>query len=208
MPVINPKVIDLSHHNVVDDLTKVKSAGILGIIHKATQGIKIIDREYENRRAMAQDAKLLWGAYHFGVSGNPIAQAKFFLSVAKPASDTLVALDWEPYKNTSMSRAEAITFLKEIEQTLGRKAVLYSGVTAKEQLAQKNDSFFGSHRLWLCQYGSKPVIQRSWKTYWLWQFTGDGVGPEPHSIPGIKTQGIDINSFNGTDIELIQQWAS
>ena len=37
--VINPLVVDLSHH--VADFGKVKAAGIAGIIHKATEAISI-----------------------------------------------------------------------------------------------------------------------------------------------------------------------
>jgi hypothetical protein len=35
--VINPLVVDLSHHNDVADFGAVKAAGMAGIIHKATE---------------------------------------------------------------------------------------------------------------------------------------------------------------------------
>jgi GH25 family lysozyme M1 (1,4-beta-N-acetylmuramidase) len=38
--VINPLVVDLSHHNDVADFGAVKAAGIAGIIHKATEGAR------------------------------------------------------------------------------------------------------------------------------------------------------------------------
>jgi hypothetical protein len=30
---------------------------------------------------------------------------------------------------------------------------------------------------------------RTGASAWLWQFTGDGIGPKPHSIPGIVGSG-------------------
>jgi hypothetical protein len=45
-----------------------------------------------------------------------------------------------------------------------------------------------------------------WVEPTLWQFTGDGVGPMPHTMPGILTKGIDINSFQGTRDDLVEAW--
>jgi len=62
---INPFVVDLSHHNDVTDFSKVKAAGIVGVIHKSTEGTGFADKMYAVRRGHAIDAGLLWGAYHF-----------------------------------------------------------------------------------------------------------------------------------------------
>jgi Glycosyl hydrolases family 25 len=51
--VINPLVVDLSHHNDVVDFSKVKAAGIAGIIHKATEAIGFVDNAYAVRRGHA-----------------------------------------------------------------------------------------------------------------------------------------------------------
>ena len=50
-------------------------------------------------------------------------------------------------------------------------------------------------------------LPAAWSHYWLWQFTGDGIGPQPHTIPGITTQGIDINQYNGDPDNLAEEWA-
>ena len=76
----------------------------------------------------------------------------------------------------------------------------------KEQLGNRIDSYLAAHRLWLAQYGPRPVTPRNWPTAWLWQFTGDGVGPKPHSIPGIIDSGIDINHFDGDAVKLAAEW--
>jgi hypothetical protein len=47
-----------------------------------------------------------------------------------------------------------------------------------------------------------------WAQPTLWQFTGDGIGPAPHTLPGIVTKGIDINSFDGTRDDLVAAWSA
>jgi len=51
--------------------------------------------------------------------------------------------------------------MTRVADKLGRKPVLYSGHLIKEKLGNKTDAFFGSHRLWLAQYGPDPVVQKS-----------------------------------------------
>lgn len=207
---INPTVLDLSHHNEIDTkaggFSAVYRAGIRGIIHKSSQGVGMTDAKYAARRKMATDAGLLWGAYHFADNQDVDAQVGHFIRAAQPDENTLMALDFEPNANHTMSIAQARTFLTKIAAILGRKAVLYSGNLAKEQL-KSADPFFGSHRLWLSQYGAVPNVQRSWSAPWLWQFTGDGLGPKPHAIAGIIGNGIDINSYAGTSAQLATEWA-
>lgn len=204
-----PLVIDIYHGDVVRDFATVKAAGIVGIIHKASQGGSIVDHAYASRRKQASALGLLWGAYHFFDFTAPAAhQADFFLSVAAPDAATLIALDWENIGSKEPSALLARTFLVEIEARLGRKAVIYSGNVAKEQISGK-DAYFGSHRLWLCQYGAAWKVQESWNSPWLWQNNGDSMGPGPHSIPGV-TGFCDNNTLVPpmTVEQLRAEWAS
>ena len=59
-------VIDISHHNANPDFSRAAADGIVGVIHKATQGLTFTDSAYLTSRKKALDAGLLWGAYHFG----------------------------------------------------------------------------------------------------------------------------------------------
>lgn len=207
---INLLVVDLYHGDVVTSFADAAKAGIRGIIHKATQGTKIVDSAYAARRKSATDAGLLWGAYHFATNEDVETQVVHFLSVARADPTTLVALDFEPYSNHTMRLAQARRFLIMVEQKLGRKAVLYSGNLIKEQLGGKADKFFGAHRLWLAQYGPVPKVQRSWKKPWLWQYSADGIGPGPHRVPGIPGANgqLDLNSYDGTPEQLATEWAA
>jgi lysozyme len=100
--VINPLVVDLSHHNDVADFGAVKAAGIAGIIHKATESIGFTDKLYADRRGRALGVGLLWGAYHFLRPGSIAAQVDFFLKVATPDNTTLLALDHEVNASRSL----------------------------------------------------------------------------------------------------------
>lgn len=204
------RVVDLSHHNTVISLPLVMTAGIWGIIHKVTQGISYVDPLYASRRKAAVAAKLLWGAYHFN-SGDPVAsQVKYFIDHAQPDEATLMVLDYEDYRQSNMNIHQAVEFLHLLEQQVGRKGALYSGNRIKETIGALNaedKSYLCSHRLWLCEYGPKAVLPSGWAEWWLWQFTGDGIGPTPHGVPGIQGNQLDINTFMGTQAELTSSWA-
>src|SRR5437588_11713317 len=94
MPELNV-VVDLSHHNGTVNLQKAAGDGILGVIHKATQGLLGADPMYKANRKKATDAGLMWGAYHFGTGSDGVHQAEHFLDIVDPGPDTLLVLDFE-----------------------------------------------------------------------------------------------------------------
>lgn len=202
---MTPLVIDLSHHNaipgnyaaLVSVFQGLKVQGIAGIIHKASESTGMVDDHYAIRRKAAFDAGLLWGAYHFLHSGSIAAQAAHFLATAVPDNSTLMAVDHE----STATLSELRQFIEVVEASLGRPLVIYSGNTIKDQLGPALlDTFFGSRRLWLAQYGPKAVVQKSWPSYWLWQYSEAG------SLPGI-TGSVDLNAFDrGPDV-LRAEWA-
>lgn len=200
---INPLVVDLSHHDDVTSFEEAYKFGIRGVIHKATEGTTFVDEKYAQRRKDATKANLIWGAYHFFRPGKIGEQVEFFLEHAAPLPGTLLALDHE---DPACSVADVEQFIRLLEQSTSQKIVLYSGHLIKEQLGNQVHPYLKGTRLWLAQYGSTAVIQATWDDYWLWQFTGDGVGPGPHDVPGLG-QNIDINSFAGTTEDLYDQWA-
>jgi len=211
MANINLLVVDIYHGDRVTSFQQAAQSGIRGIIHKATTGGTGKDPKYAERRQAATDAGLLWGAYHWATAVSVDKQVKNFLDTAKPDAHTLVALDFEPSGNSTMSLAQARDFLTRIEQELGRKAVLYSNGLIKSTLRNKVDPFFGAHRLWLAHYNPKPVVPASWKNYWLWQYTDSKKGLQPNTVPGLPgdaSGNVDCNSYDGTPQQLAQQWAS
>jgi lysozyme len=205
-----PRVADISHHNVVGNLASSASAGLWGIIHKATQGTTYPDPMYAPRRKLVADAGMLWGAYHFNTGDNVADQVKFFIDKAEPDEDTLMVLDYEDNRLSQMNIHQLVDFCHQIEASLGRKCAIYSGNRLKETisiLTKSDAAYVTSHRLWLCQYGPRPKLPPGFSKWWLWQYTGDSVGPLPHSIPGISGNGIDLNAFVGSRDELIAGWS-
>jgi GH25 family lysozyme M1 (1,4-beta-N-acetylmuramidase) len=206
-----PLVIDIYHEDSVASFDEAFAAGLRGVIHKATTGATGRDDAYADRRVLATRAGLLWGAFHWGTARPISDQVDNFLAAAEPDENTLVALDFERDVGNQMTLEGAREFLEMINDRLGRRAVLYSGDTAKSALGTRIDPFFGSHRLWLAQYGNNPSVQPSWQNFWLWQYT-DGVhGPGRKTVPGIpgdRSNRLDCDYFAGTEADLRAQWAS
>jgi len=207
---INAMVVDLSHWDPADDYDAVKADGIVGVIYKATEGQSYCDETYVQQQQAAKAAGLKWGAYHFADGSNVDGQVANFMRFACPDPDELFCLDWEdnPSGNGKMSLSQVKDWITQVETALGRpgECVLYGGNTIKEALGDGEDDFLAARRLWLCQYGSEPVVPPNWPTYWLWQFTDGNYGPTPHSIDGIGP--CDINSYQGDPAQLIAEWAT
>jgi len=202
-------VLDLSHHNGDSlDFGQAKQAGIVGIIHKATQGFNIKDKKYETNRQKALAAGLLWGAYHFGVGGDGVEQAKHFLTTVDPGPATLLVLDYEPNTTGStMTLDQARAFVAHVEAVIGRFPGLYSGHLIKEQLGAVStpDPVLSQCFLWIAQYAQAPTnIPPTWPTWTFWQYTDGNAGPLPHSVLGIGD--CDRDKFNGSLDNLQKLW--
>lgn len=202
---VNPKVVDLSHYDDVQDgFAGAVEMGIRGVINKVTEDYSSHDHSFEWRREPAAKAGLLFGAYHFLRPTRIQQQADWFLQNCGDTTGLLLALDHE---DANVPLKDAQYWLQAVHDKVGRWPILYSGHLIKEQLMGTGDPFWGQIRLWLAQYSSHPVWPAAWAKPWLWQFTGDGHGPPPHNVPGIVIAGgCDINSFDGTDAELAEQW--
>ena len=199
-------VVDISHHNGNVNLVKAKAAGIIGVIHKATQGTSMTDNKYQTNREKAEAAGLLWGAYHFGTKGDGAAQADFFLSKANPDDSTLLVLDFEPNGTSTMTLDQAKAFVSRINEVRGSFPGLYSGNLIKEKLGGKPpDPVLSQCFLWIAQYAPAPTnIPATWPTFTFWQYTDGNVGPQPHSVDGIGK--CDRDRFNGSVENLKKLW--
>ena len=166
----------------------------------------MVDTSYARRRGPALTNGLLYGAYHYFTTEDPVQQANHFLASAQIDDKTLMALDHE---TRGVSLANARIFMETVKTQTGRYPWLYSGFLIKEQLGNTIDPFWQQIKLWLSHYNPNPPWPPCWTAPTLWQCTGDGVGPEPHVVPGVTIEGgCDINSFDGTDDELTAIWAT
>ena len=202
-------VIDISHHNNVANFQQVKDNGILGVIHKATQGRTFVDAKYHNRRQRALDAGLLWGAYHFATKGHVEQQVDHFLETVNPADTDLLVLDFEPNgESGTMTRAEAEAFVNRVNAKVGRFPGLYSGQAfLREKLGNNTTTVLKNCFLWIARYSSQqPQVPAAWPTFTFWQYTDGSAGPQPHQVPGIGR--CDRDKFNGDEAALRRLWAA
>jgi lysozyme len=220
-------VIDMSHMVSVDNFASVKRSGILAVVHKATEGGDYVDISYATRRAQAQQAGLLWGAYHFGTrqySGAQQAQA--FLAAARPGPTTVMALDFEPNdynpRNT-MTLQQAEAFVQAIYQATGRLPLVYThpswadgarhgrgGLRLPTPIGPR--SILARCDLWLADYREQPVMPSAWadRGWRLWQYAGDqtsadiAYGAPPRTVAGVSH--CDRNLFAGDAPALYRFW--
>jgi lysozyme len=193
-------VIDLSHYNSVTSFDEVKQGGVLGVIHKATEGTGWSDPTYTARKSQALAAGLWWGAYHFGVNEDGTAQAQYFLSIVKPGPQDLLALDFEENPSSQMTIAQAEQFVTEIYNQTGRYPGFYSDALAGNMLGGKQDSILANCWFWRAEYGgSLPSVPPTWQTWTMWQYTQSG------SVSGI-TGSCDRDTFNGDSAGLSRLW--
>lgn len=194
-------IIDLSHHNTIpDDFQLAAESGVVGVIHKATEGTSFVDSELAARYHLALEAGLFWGVYHFLTESDPLAQARHFVDTIKDldvfTDDTLVACDHE---DTDATLKLLRQFLLETARLTQRRPVLYSGHILKEQLAD----YVGPDiplRLWLAQYGPEAELPPGFSNWWLWQYTDAG------QVPGIDPP-VDLNHYASTRHNLEIEWA-
>jgi len=202
-------VIDLSHHNTVTSFHDAQAAGILGVIHKATEGTTFVDANYTERRARARSVGLFWGAYHFGVRGNVQAQVDHFLEITDPGPTDLLVLDFEPNpREGTMRLAEAEAFVERVHAQTGRFPGLYSGQSfLQSQLGSRTDTVLKNCFLWIARYSSQPPrVPPAFATYTLWQYTDGSAGLQPHQVPGIGR--CDRDKFNGSEAGLRRLWGT
>jgi lysozyme len=199
-------VIDLSHHNGIVDLSQAAANGVVGVIHKATQGTTYTDPTYATNRQKATTNSLLWGAYHFGTGEDGVTQADTFLNFVQPAAPTIMALDIEANpQGASMNLEDARAFLVHVQAQTGIWPGVYGGYNLKQMLGSSMDPVLSNCWFWLSQFGPTPVVPSNWSTWTLWQYTDGAIGPNPRLIPGIGH--CDQNCYNGSATQLASAWA-
>lgn len=198
-------VIDLSHFNEVSDFNVVKADGIVGVIHKATEGIRDVDPKYLERRGEALAAGLWWGAYHFATGDDAAMQADFFLTTVAPGPTDLIVLDFEQNPaGESMTLEGAEQFVTQVQAATGRWPGLYGGEYLKELLGENQNPTLSNCWFWLSEYGPEAHVPANWQEWTMWQYTDGTVGPEPHFVQGIGA--CDRDLFNGELDDLTRLW--
>lgn len=211
-------VADFYHLNPVD-FSKLKAANwngvkCAGVILKCTQGAGDVDPLFASRVMAARAIGLPVAAYHFGTADNIAAQIDNFMSHAKPDANMGLWLDYEDYPQSQMTLPNAIGFMTGVDAATGRTCGMYSADTIKSSITKATAdqrAFLAAHAFWLAEYGAVPVMKDvngkplPWDVPFLWQFSGDSSGTEPHTLDGLE-QGADLSLFNGSPAQLAAAW--
>ena len=216
---IQPNVIDINHANPIN-FSQIVAAGIWGVIHKSRQGLGFGDPLYRKRMEAAKVANLLFGAYDFATSDHVAQNVDAFLGYSALSSADMAFLDFEDNSQSQMSGDQAYEFLDRVSQKRGRPCGIYGGNRIREHIDQNDSKWIDVAKtapLWQCRYiGSQPADNADlfaaippippWTSNFIIQYSGDGVGPRPHTIPGLQ-DGADLDVFNGTRSQLTVLWA-
>lgn len=196
-------ILDINH-NVDVDLAAAQSAGIVAVIHKATEGATYQDPMYATARAQAQQLGLLWGAYHFGTAADVDQQIANFAATAQVGAADLVVLDYETNSGNQMTLDQAQQFVTAWQQQYGYLPIIYGSSLLTAAAQQNPSTILGQCGLWIAEYSdvSEPNIPSIFSTWLLWQFT-DGTVPQPYLTAGVAC---DRSRFNGSEPELKAAW--
>lgn len=187
--------IDISHYQERINWNQLRNAKIDGMplsfmFIKATEGVSIIDENFNENFYQARQNYITRGAYHFFTpDADARQQAQFFLKqVHLEAGDLPPVLDVEKAGRLDKAQLQRAvkTWLSVVEQHYGVKPIIYTGY--KFKLQYLSDSYFDAYPYWIAHY---YVGELEYKGEWsFWQYTDVG------HVEGINGY-VDCNIFNG-----------
>jgi lysozyme len=198
----HPACIDISHWQGFPDFKKVRAAGVVACIMKATEGTSYIDPNRAANYVNAVHAGIACCTYHWIKPGGAKQQMAFYLETVDPVPGERMVIDYEEDGCTLQDLHEAVQALLDDPREL--QVTVYSGHLLKEQLGDDCDEFLQENTdLWLAQYtdGEPDWPAGTYESWALWQYSETGI------VDGISGSAVDLNRFDGTDEELLT-WIS
>lgn len=193
--------IDVSHYQENIDWERLRNANIKSfpvsfVFIKATEGVSLIDENFNQNFYEARRNGIVRGAYHFFVPECDAArQARFFLKqVHLEPGDLPPVLDVEKKGELTTPQLQKAVkrWLDIVERQCGVKPILYTGY--KFKLDYLNTPDFDEYPYWIAHY---YVEKLSYKGDWkFWQHTDCG------RVDGIRGY-VDCNIFSGSMEELM-----
>ncbi|NRO27686.1 GH25 family lysozyme [Lactobacillus helveticus] len=150
---------------------------------KATQGTWYVNPKCDVDYQAAKKKGKLLGFYHYCGGGSAKAEAQYFYKNTKNyVGEAVPAVDWESYQNASWGDSNYVRqFVDEYHNLSGVWPLIYVQSSALNQVANCS-KICG---LWVACYPSMNwkswsipkmnVPTSPWKTYTVWQFTGDNM---------------------------------
>ena len=171
------KGIDIASYQQNVDFKKVKNNGIEIVYIKATEGINYKNPLLKLQYDGAISAGLKIGFYHFLRSGDPILEAKYFLSVVDGFSANCKhVIDVEVVLGQTIAKiSRNVRIFADYLISKGKQVCIYTG----DNFYSNNlDSSVKNIPLWVAHYGvSKPDASN----YIGFQYSNSG------KVDGIKT---------------------
>ncbi len=189
-------ILDCSHYQPRLDIAAFKAAGVVGVVHKATQYVANpqVDATYFTHRDQCLAAGLLWGAYlFFDARVDGVTQADFFLDTVKPDANTLLAVDLE---EAGVTLVEVEKCINRLHAKTGNWGWVYTAEYEVDRIGGHKSNVLANTRLWVA--GNGPVIPSPWVHWDLWQ---------SHYMD-FAGETFDANEFRGTLDELKAIWGS
>ena len=195
----------------IESFHAMADAGIKLVFLKASQGASFKDFQYRSRADRAASVPGLFvGGYHFLNYEDPELQLANFLSCIKAGE--IMALDCEKYdahpdQTVTVEIAEAV--VSGLLAASGRLPVLYCGSWLFEQESRGKINPVSILRKcpgWGYRYSDQLPQMIHGMDLVLHQFTGDGVGPLPHTISGCSNNA-DLSRWIG-NVADIPAWAA
>ena len=187
--------IDVSRYQKTINWGDVKEMNVKNIkigfaFIKATEGIDMIDPQFQRNWLHAEEENIPKGAYHYFIAGKSgKAQANNFIEIVKlKKGDLPPVLDVEEAagKPANEIQEQIKEWLKKIEEEYNVKPIIYSNINFYNTYLKNK---FEEYPFWIAHYlqPGRPGIDRRWT---FWQHSESG------HVNGIKTS-VDFNVFSG-----------
>lgn len=208
-----PWGIDVSYWEAGIDWLRVKNTGTSFVFIKATESDIYTDLAFGDNWIGAKSVGIPRGAYHFfRANVDPAKQAEYFIQTVKAMGDNgefppILNLE----SNDGVSKEEIIPnvkiWLDLVEQGLGRKPIIYSGLSFFQTYFTESGggppSWAKEYTLYIASYNDQyvkdmePPLPSGWSSWGLWQYSDRG------GVDGINAA-VDLNVFNGSPADLQQ----
>lgn len=164
------KFIDISEHNTILALDKIKDSNLKGIIMKATEGTTYIDHIVDIFYTALKGTNNI-GFYHYLTStSSPITQAQNFWNKIKDKQYQIIpVLDVEDRKLGNNAEYYSVQFIAEFKRLSGQKMLIYSGRYFIEEHFTK--AFKKNNFWWVADYSAKDLPQIEDCNIVAWQYT-------------------------------------
>lgn len=169
----------------------IQSSPVRFVFIKGTEGVSIVDENFNLNFYQAKKNDFIRGVYHFYTPDvDATRQAQFFMKqVHLEPGDLPPVLDVEKAGDLSKEdlQREVKKWLSLVEERYKVKPIIYSGY--KFKMKYLSDSLLNTYPFWIAHY---YVDKLSYKGPWhFWQYTDSG------KLKGIKGN-VDCNLFNGS----------